>query len=153
MPDRRRVARLILLGIPALAVMAQLVPYGRSHENPPAVADAPWDSPRTKELFFRTCGDCHSNQTVWPWYSSVAPLSWILQRDVTEGRGHLNVSEYGLHDDDAGHAVEEVRGGDMPPEIYRWMHPSARLTPGEESELLRGLGATFGTAERSADSR
>ncbi len=55
--------------------IAQLVPFGRDHENPPVQAEISWDSQQTKELFFRACGDCHSNNTQWPWYSNIAPVS------------------------------------------------------------------------------
>ena len=82
---------LVVLGIFALI---QAVPYGRSHTNPPVTAEAPWDSARTRELAVRACYDCHSNETTWPWYSNVAPMSWLVQRDVDEGRGVLNFSEW-----------------------------------------------------------
>jgi mono/diheme cytochrome c family protein len=144
MITKRQLARTLLVSIPAVALLIQLVPYGRSHENPPVVSDAPWNTPRTKTLFLKACGDCHSNQTAWPWYSAVAPLSWILQRDVREGREHLNVSAYGPDKYRGDRAADRVRDGEMPPAIYRWVNPAARLTTGETEELLGGLEATFG---------
>ncbi|MCX7782465.1 MAG: heme-binding domain-containing protein, partial [Meiothermus sp.] len=90
--------RVILWSIGALALVLlaiQLVPYGRDHQNPPVVAEPPWDSPQTRALFVRACADCHSNQTRWPWYSHIAPVSWLVQRDVEEGRSKLNLSLWG----------------------------------------------------------
>ena len=75
----------ILLG---LVVLIQLVPFGRSHTNPPVVKEVAWDSAQTKALVRRACYDCHSNETVWPWYSNVAPVSWLVQRDVTSLGDH-----------------------------------------------------------------
>src|SRR5512134_2904759 len=77
-----------------IAVGLQLVPYGRNHTNPPVQSAPQWDSPHTREWFARACADCHSNETVWPWYSNIAPISWLVQRDVDEGRRALNYSEW-----------------------------------------------------------
>ena len=74
------VAGVVLLGL------IQLVPYGRDHTNPPVTQEVKWDSPRTRELAVGACYDCHSNLTEWPWYSNVAPISWLTQKDVDEGR-------------------------------------------------------------------
>jgi len=79
----------------ALVIVIQLVPFGRNHTNPPVVQEPNWDSPRTRELAVRACFDCHSNETVWPWFSNIAPISWLVYRDVFEGREHLNYSEWG----------------------------------------------------------
>lgn len=135
----------LLAGLFSLFVLLQLVPYGRNHTNPPVVAEPAWDSPLTRELFFRACGDCHSNQTNWPWYSNIAPISWLVQRDVDLGRAKFNVSEWGLARRNEGHeAVEKVQDGSMPPAIYLVMHPEARLSARELSQLLNGLAQTFG---------
>ncbi|MHB0871518.1 MAG: heme-binding domain-containing protein [Chloroflexota bacterium] len=126
----------------------QLVPHGRNHTNPPVRAEPAWDSPRTRELAVRACFDCHSNQTVWPWYSQVAPVSWLVQRDVEKGRRELNFSEWGLRQEEAEDASEEVQKGKMPPLIYTLMHSEATLTSSERQELVRGLGATLGADEQ-----
>lgn len=73
-----------------LTALIQLVPFGHSHTNPTATKEPDWDSPGTASLFHRACYDCHSNRTTWPWYSNVAPVSWLVQRDVNGGRRHLN---------------------------------------------------------------
>jgi len=135
-----------LLASAALLFAAiQIIPYGRSHENPPTTGDVQWDSPRTQELFNRACKDCHSNNTVWPWYSSIAPVSWLTQVDVTVGRKKFNVSEWGRAGKNEGdEAAETVRSGKMPMFIYLPAHPEAKLNATEKEELIKGLVATFG---------
>lgn len=122
----------------------QFVPYGREHGNPPTRVEPTWDSPRTRELAQRACFDCHSNETVWPWYSSVAPVSWLVQRDVDHGRKQLNFSEWDRPQEEADEAAEAVENGEMPLASYLWTHPDAKLTEQERSELIAGLAATTG---------
>jgi hypothetical protein len=138
------IVKKILIGLGVLLVTVQFVPFGRSHTNPPTIAEPQWDSPLTRGTFFRSCGDCHSNRTVWPWYSSVAPASWLVQYDVEEGRSHLNVSEWGRKKNDADEAAEEVESGAMPYPPYLLLHPSARLSENEKAAFLQGLKNTFG---------
>jgi hypothetical protein len=130
-----------------LAVGIQLVPYGRAHTNPPVVQEPAWDSPRTRELAKRACYDCHSNETVWPWYSHLAPFSWSVQDHVEEGREHMNFSEWNHPSEHAHEAAEEVEEGHMPLPSYVRMHSSARLSDSEREELIAGLKATFGEEE------
>ncbi len=125
-------------------LILQLVPYGRNHSNPPVVAEPAWDSPQTRDYFMQVCGDCHSNETNWPWYSNIAPISWLLQRDVDEGREYLNVSEWGTREFEAEEAAEVYKEGEMPPLQYYPTHPEARLTAAERSVFLQGLVNTFG---------
>ena len=137
-------------GLAALGLfgLAQLVPYGRDHTNPPVIAEPPWSDPRTRELFFTTCRDCHSNETVWPWYSSVAPASWLLYSDVVEGRSKFNVSQWGKGKQEADEAAGMVRSADMPPWFYLPAHPEARLAEADRQEFIRGLVATFGDEKK-----
>jgi Haem-binding domain len=81
----RRAFRLGLLFLIGAFLLIQLIPYGHDHANPPVGAEPAWDSPATRELATAACFDCHSNETEWPWYTSVAPFSWLTQRDVEEG--------------------------------------------------------------------
>lgn len=129
----------------ALLVFAlvQAVPYGRAHENPAATAEPQWDSPRTRELAVRACFDCHSNETIWPWYSHIAPTSWLLARDVTNGREVLNFSDW-KSDDQALAAAESLEQGEMPPFQYGMMHSAARLSAEEKAELIAGFRAMAG---------
>lgn len=128
-------------------LLIQFLPFGKVQANPPVVAEPAWDSPQTRETFMRACGDCHSNQTVWPWYSRIAPVSWLINRDVSEGRRKLNVSEWGLRKNDADDIIEVVQNGEMPPWFYLPLHPQARLSAEEKQAFLQGLTATFGMGE------
>ncbi len=125
-------------------LLAQLVPYGRAHRNPPVRQEPAWDSPQTRALAQRACFDCHSNETEWPWYSWIAPMSWLVQNDVTEGREHMNFSEWDREQKHADEAAEMVEKGEMPPWFYLPAHPEARLDADERATLLRGLAATVG---------
>lgn len=134
----------ITLGLLVLFLVLQFLPVGPARTNPPVAAEPAWDSPHTRELFVRGCADCHSNQTEWPWYSHVAPVSWLVASDVAEGREHLNVSEWNRPQDDAEEAGEMLREGEMPLKIYLPTHPEAWFSDAEKAELIAGLEATFG---------
>lgn len=140
----KRFLRWSLTGLLLLMVAAQAVPYGRDHDNPPVAAEPAWDTSATRELARRACFDCHSNETRWPWYSNVAPLSWLIQRDVDEGRHELNWSEWGS-DSEGDESAETVIEGSMPPGTYAILHPEARLSDQEIDALVAGLVATFGS--------
>jgi len=132
-------AILVLLGIGF--IFLQFIPYGQNQTNPAIVQEPQWDSPITRELAQKACFDCHSNETVWPWYSKIAPVSWLVQRDVDEGREKLNFSEWNRKDyfenlDEIGETILE---GEMPPFMYYPMHPEARLTDKEKQQLIQGL--------------
>lgn len=129
------------LGLLVLLLAIQLVPYGRDHENPVAGRPIAWDSARTEQLMTDACMDCHSNLTRWPWYSNVAPISWLVQRDVDEGRRELNLSTGEVELEEL---IETIREGSMPPWQYKPTHPGARLSEQEKLDLIRGLEATFG---------
>lgn len=134
----------IVLVLVLLFVVLQLVPYGRDHTNPPVGGEPQWSSPRVRELAKRACFDCHSNETIWPWYSNVAPFSWLVQRDVDEGRKHLNFSTFATSGGDADEAAELAANGEMPPWFYLPLHPDAKLSDAEKRELVDGFTATFG---------
>jgi mono/diheme cytochrome c family protein len=142
--SRKRVLLLGLLALVLLFGLIQLVPYGRDHNNPPVQNEPAWNEPRTRELAVGACFDCHSNETIWPWYSNVAPVSWLVQRDVDEGRSRLNFSEWGRRRQEGHEAAEIVREGEMPPWQYKLMHSSARLPAEEKDALINGLTATLG---------
>jgi mono/diheme cytochrome c family protein len=127
----------------ALLVLAQAVPYGRDHANPPARREPAWASPATRQLAVTACFDCHSNLTTWPWYSKVAPMSWLVQHDVDEGRSVLDFSDWGRTQPALDDVVEAVREGEMPPRQYTLVHRRARLTDTQRASLAAGLEATL----------
>ena len=133
---------ILVLGL--VFVLIQLVPYGRDHSNPPVTMEITWDSARTRELAVGACYDCHSNLTQWPWYSNIAPISWLVYADVQGGRETLNFSEWDRPQDaEPGDIGEVVRNGSMPPWQYKPLHPAGRLTATEREELARGLEQTL----------
>jgi len=136
------------LGAAGLFVLMQLVPFGREHDNPPVTQEPAWDSPETRALAVRACFDCHSNQTLWPWYTWVAPASWLVTNDVMGGRHHLNFSTWDRPQKDADEAIEAVLEGYMPLAIYTPLHPEARLSDAERKRLADGFRATPGFEEK-----
>jgi mono/diheme cytochrome c family protein len=144
--DRRFIARGLLIAAAGFALL-QLVPYGRNHTNPPVVSEPQWDNPETRDLVNRACFDCHSDETIWPWYSHVAPASMLLQRDVDEGRKALNFSTWraGRREQaEIEEIVATISKGQMPPSYYLILHPEARLTDAQKGQLVNGLITTMG---------
>jgi mono/diheme cytochrome c family protein len=134
----------IFFSLVLLAVLIQLIPYGHDHTNPSKNAEPVWNSAGTRELFRRACFDCHSNKTIWPWYSHVAPVSWLVQRDVDGGRSHMNFTEWDPPPKHAKDIAEQVRTGEMPPWFYLPMHPAAKLSGAEKQALTDGAVKSFG---------
>lgn len=140
--------RIIAIGVAVLVggfLLIQLVPYGRDHTNPPVLSQPNWDSPETHALAQTACFDCHSNETDWSrWYESVAPASWLVQRDVEEGRQIVNFSEWneGGKPREMEELWEVLQRGSMPPSKYLLLHSEAKLTPEQVDQLIKGLQAT-----------
>jgi hypothetical protein len=160
------IVAIVLIGFIAI----QFIPVNRT--NPPVVQEPNWNSPQTRALAERACFDCHSNETRWPWYSKVAPVSWMVAHDVEEGRAALNLSEWGSRpageqgegggEEGEGAEYGEAEGskggegievdeiaeviaeGEMPLWYYLVMHPEARLSQAETKALITGLQTTFG---------
>lgn len=142
--NMKTVSIAVILG----AVAIQFIPYGKDHTNPPVMSEVQWDSPRTQELFNRACADCHSNETKYPWYSDIAPVSWLIAHDIEEGREKMNVSMIGVQKKNKlKDAADEVKEGEMPIPPYLIAHPEARLSDAEKQELANGLEKTFGVEE------
>jgi hypothetical protein len=139
----RKVLLIILAILAGGFLLPHLVPYGRNHSNPPVKSEPTWDSPQTRELAERACYDCHSNETKWPWYSNLAPVSWLVQRDVEEGRHKLNFSEWGSGEEEGEEMAESIYK-DMPPKVFLITHPEALLTDAKKQILAQGLALTGG---------
>ncbi len=147
--DRMKIKQLAKLGsggLLGLFLLVQLIPVPRV--NPPVESDvaAP---PEVASVLRRACYDCHSNETAWPWYSRVAPVSWLVAKDVREGREALNYSTWGRYSrEERAEKLEEtwedVAEGEMPLRVYTLAHPGARLT-GADRQALRAW-ATGGRA-------
>ena len=145
-------ARFLLVLCASILVMLpviQAVPYGRAHSNPPITGEPQWSSPRTRELMVRACFGCHSNEVEYPSYASVAPISWVVEAHVAEGREKVNYSEFDQRQGDADETIETIEEGSMPPAYYTRFgrHPEANLTSAELQELIDGLRLTPGLSE------
>jgi Haem-binding domain len=113
----------------------QLIPADTT--NPPADSDIP-TSPEVKAILRRACYDCHSNETQWPWYSRIAPISWLLAWDVRAGRAELNFSTWNQYSPQQQvkklqESWKEIAEGDMPPWLYLPVHRDARLSAADRS--------------------
>ena len=153
----RRTHKQILIGSLLSLVIGliamQVIPVG-SRVNPPVVVEPNWDSLETRALAQRACFDCHSNETVWPWYSYVAPISWMVVKDVNEGRRVFNFSEWTAEQQQASQpeeAVELVSKNLMPLPYYILIHPEANLTNLEKGQLVNGLIATLAQSGEELD--
>ena len=129
----------ILLALAVIFLLAQFVRPARS--NPPVdetkALQAP---PHVQSILDRSCADCHSHRTTWPWYSNITPVSWWLVDHVKEARHELSLSEFGTYEPKkAAHKMEEVcemiEKGEMPLREYLWLHPSARLSEADKRTL------------------
>lgn len=133
----------LALGLLVLAAVIQFFRPDRT--NPPSVPEQEIGahlklSPEVRSLLDRSCRDCHSHQTRWPWYSNVAPFSWVLVDDVARGRQELNFSTWGRYTREEqlellGKICKEVEEGGMPLPSYQLLHPRSRLSR-QDVELL-----------------
>jgi uncharacterized membrane protein YgcG len=137
---RRALKPVAIAGAVGLGLL-QLVPYGWSHSNPPVTGSPPWPSAEVEGLARAACYDCHSNETEWPPYSYVVPMSWLVRYDIDRGRDALNFSEWGADGNDAHDAAEEVEDGSMPLDRYVRLHPGARLSAEDRQALVAALEA------------
>jgi hypothetical protein len=131
----RRWLRFAGIALAVIVLAIQLVPVSRTNPQVAAELDAPAD---VHAVLKRACYDCHSNETKWPWYAYVAPVSWLVAKDVREARRRLNFSDWGnYHPDRQEHKIQEiweqVEAGTMPLSIYVPMHPEAKLTDADRA--------------------
>ena len=142
----RRLFRYGGIAVVIAFLFIQFIPINRT--NPPIKREPIWDAHVTRELAGRACFDCHSNETKWPWYAYIAPVSWMIAHDVQEGREEFNFSEWGKNLEDepkelAEEFEETIRNGSMPPWNYVLVNPEERGLTSEEKEILiNGLRAT-----------
>ncbi len=136
----------LIIAIPVILVLGS-----GPKTNPKVENKVSWDSPQTKELFDRACADCHSNETNWPWYANIAPVSWKIIHSVNEGRSEMNVStgKIGEMDD----LAKLINRDKMPPRDYVLLHARAKLSRQEKQELIDGLVNTFGVSLENETSR
>ena len=145
----------LLLASPVVAVAIQLIP-APAKTNPPidparTFATVMKPPPDVQAVLQRACADCHSNETKWPWYADIAPISWPVRKHVVDGRKHLNLSEWlkpgetKFSDwsqlEDIGKAVLDKS---MPLYGYDWMHAEAKLTAVEREAIAKWADSAIG---------
>src|SRR5712671_7884595 len=129
--------KILLTVLVALFLIAQFVQPKRT--NPPVVPSRSLQAhvqvpQNVSAILNKACADCHSSQTVWPWYSHVAPVSWVVVDDVNMGRSHINFQDWEAQENPkeaAEHLAlicKEVREKTMPPLTYRILHKKAKLS-------------------------
>ncbi len=138
---KNKILNITLLSLLGIFVVMQF--FVVNHTNPPIIQEPRWDSPQTRDYAKRACYDCHSNETVYPWYSYVAPVSWITKNHVTKGREKVNFSE-STTKQEADECAETVINGSMPTKDYLFIHADARLSKAETDQFIAGLTKTFG---------
>jgi cbb3-type cytochrome oxidase cytochrome c subunit len=129
--------RRVLLALVAILAAIQLVPVSRTNPAVEEEVRAPEDA---RVVIERSCYDCHSNETRWPWYARVAPGSWLVAWDVGEAREHMNFSTWNRYDeeerrDHLEEIQEVVDEGEMPLWYYLPLHPEARLGDADKAAL------------------
>ncbi len=131
----------IIIAVFALMQLVRFVVPEFQLDNPPVTQQITWSSPEAEQIWNQACADCHSNETVYPWYSYVAPFGWLVAHDVHEGRAELNISTDSRVEWDE--MVEAIQDGEMPMPIYLPLHPEANLTAMQQDTLIAGIRATF----------
>lgn len=136
----------------SLFALIQLIPVTRT--NPTITKDL--SAPAQVEAVLRRgCYDCHSNETRWPWYAHFAPASWVVARDVNQGRKHLNFSTWDKYSDDPGTVIRKLKGigelsgnGQMPRWYYMPMHPMARLSDADRALIAKWVADSIAIQEK-----
>jgi hypothetical protein len=131
-------AKTVLLVLALVFLISQFLRIDK--QNPPIISDIPADS-SVKSILKRSCYDCHSNETKWPWYSNVAPVSWLISNDVKDARKHLNFSEWGSYSLEKRSSKlddirDQIRQGEMPLWYYSLMHSDARIKQKEREKII-----------------
>ena len=137
----RRIALWTIVGLVALFVVIQFVPYGRDHTAKAAPNPFQWSAPAAEAIARESCYDCHSNETKWWWGVKIAPMSWLAQHDIDGAQDAFNFSDW-----TGGVTAEEIReaiNGEMPPLQFTLLHPGAKLSDAEKKTLVAGFQASL----------
>ena len=135
----KKILSYLVIAAIVVFVLIQIIPFGHDHTNPPAVSEPAWVTPQARTLAKEHCFQCHSNETEWPWYSNIAPASWLISFDVIEGRDKFNFSDWQKRPGEVDEMAEQIQGGGMPPVQYWVFHPNSRLNAQQKQELIQAL--------------
>ena len=133
----------LLAAAVALFLLIQLIPFGHDHTNPPTVSEPNWSSPEARALVKEHCFQCHSYETEWPWYSNIAPGSWLIAFDVIAGRREFNFSDWNNNPGELDEMIGAINEGEMPPVQYWIFHPSSRLNDQQKKDLINALQSSL----------
>lgn len=121
--------------------------------NPPISSDIKTPN-NLKKILRESCYDCHSNETIWYWYTEYAPISWLIAHDVNEGREYLNFSTWDKYTRSEqkellSESIETIQEGEMPMKIYELMHPDAKINKDEMNTLTTWVNKEYGKIEHN----
>lgn len=139
----KKILKRVVLVLAVLFVIAQVIRPARTNpsfdesKTMQATTQVP---PEVSAIFERSCKDCHSSRTDWPWYSNVTPVNWFLTNHVNDGRGQFSFSEWGTYparkaSRKLDEICEQVELGEMPLKSYQWLHPSSKLSEADKKTL------------------
>jgi len=137
----KKILLFVVIGGLVLFGLIQLIPIDRT--NPPTTQEPKWSSPEARALVQKSCFQCHSNQTEWPWYSYIAPASWLIKMDVVKGRDQFNFSEWDQNPGNLIQMVRNIQRGSMPPLQYTLFHPEAKLNDQQKQALIDALSSSL----------
>jgi Haem-binding domain len=144
-----KIIKWLVVVFAVLLLVAQFVRPAKTNPNADqslAIESQMRVDPKVTTIMTRSCADCHSNKTQWPWYSNVAPVSWFVIDHVNDGRRHLNFSEWGKYDakrkqDKLGEICKLAKSGEMPLSSYTPLHPGSSLKPEDVNVLCEWANA------------
>jgi hypothetical protein len=139
---KKTVIVVVLAGILGF-VLIQFIPFGRDHTNPPSASEPQWSSAQARSLVKEQCFQCHSNETTWPWYSNIAPASWLVAADVIGARSKFNFSDWNTYPGELNEMVGAIQEGEMPPIQYSAFHPNSRLNAQQKADLIGALHSSI----------
>jgi len=139
--SRKKIALWTILGLIAVFVLIQFVPYGRDHTQQPATNAFKWSSPQAEAIAKKSCYDCHSNKTKWWWGVKIAPASWLAQHDIDDAQKVFNFSEWDGSLTTEG--LQNAINNNMPPLQFTLLHPSAKLSDADKQTLVDGFQASL----------
>ncbi len=139
----KKIVKIVVILLAVAFVIIQFIRPDRTNpaEDPSQTLEASTQIPDdVRMILSRSCADCHSNRTAYPWYSNVAPVSWFLNDHINEGRRELNISVWNTYEPKKkarklGEICEQVEKGEMPLPSYLWIHWDARMQPGDAKRL------------------
>ena len=137
--------------VTVVLVVAGLQLFGPAKTNPPITPEQTLHAkvpipPEVHQTLSRSCWNCHSRETKWPWYSYAAPMSWLVVNDVNEARDHLDFTNWDHSPEEGADLMDsvctEVKRKKMPLKEYLWLHGDAKLSEADVKQICDWANAT-----------